>query len=362
MVDYLTPSDNIVKIIKSIDYLNSISTNFEKTMIIPKKLEKIDENNVSIPTINNYNNLTKYNYNIQQLKSFAKHYKLKIGGTKKELITRIYVFLQLSYYITKIQKIFRGSLQRIFNRLHGPAYKNRKICTNDTDFITMENLNELSFNQFFSYKDVDGFIYGFDVASIFNLIYMKNNSKKSSQNPYNRNIIPADVLINLKILVKIGKILNKNIYLEIKDEPMVISNEKAVEMRALTLFQNINSLGNYSNSEWFLSLSRNNLVKFVRELNDIWQYRAQLSLEVKIKICPPNGNPFRNLNIPYIHTEPDINNVKKVILEVLEKLVNNGIDSDSKSLGAYYVLAALTLVNVEAATSLPWLFQSVSHF
>ena len=312
MVDYLTPSDNIVKIIKSIDYLNSISTNFEKNVSIPQKLEKLDKTKLHIPTINNYKVLIKYNYSIQQLKNFAKNYKLKIGGTKKELITRIYVFLQLSYYITKIQKIFRGSLQRIFNRLHGPAYKNRKICTNDTDFITMENLNELSFNQFFSYKDVDGFIYGFDVASIFNLIYMKNNSKKSSQNPYNRNIIPADVLINLKILVKIGKILNKNIYLEIKDEPMVISNEKAVEMRALTLFQNINSLGNYSNSEWFLSLSRNNLVKFVRELNDIWQYRAQLSLEVKIKICPPNGNPFRNLNIPYIHTEPDINNVKKV--------------------------------------------------
>lgn len=362
MVDYLTPSENIVKIIRSVDYLNSISTNFEKSVIIPQKLGKLDETKISIPTINNYKILTKYNYNIQQLKNFAKHYKLKIGGTKKELITRIYVFLQLSYYITKIQKVFRGSLQRIFNRLHGPAYKNRKICTNDTDFITMENLNELSFNQFFSYKDVDGFIYGFDLASIFSLIYMKNNSKKSSQNPYNRNIIPADVLMNIKILVKIGKILNKNIYLEIQDEPMVISNEKAIEMRALTLFQNINSLGNYSNSEWFLSLPRNNLIKFVRELSDIWEYRAQLSLEVKNKICPPNGNPFRNLSMPYIHTEPDINNVKKVILEVLEKLVNNGIDADSKSLGSYYVLAALTLVNIDAATSLPWLFQSVSHF
>ncbi len=54
--------------------------------------------------------------------------------------------------------------------------------------------------------------------------------------------------------------------------------------------------------------------------------------------------------------------VKKVILEVLEKLVNTGVDADSKSLGAYYVLAALTLVNNDAATSLPWLFQSVSHF
>jgi len=362
MVDYLTPSENIVKIIKSIDYLNSISKSFEKNVPISKKLEKLDDNKISMPTIYDYNKLTKFNYNIQQLKTFAKHYKLKISGTKKELIIRIYVFLQLSYYVTKIQKIFRGSLQRKFNILHGPAFKNRKLCTNDTDFITMDNLNELDFNQFFSYKDVDGFIYGFNLASIYTLIYTKNNSKKSSQNPYNRNIIPADVLINIKILVKIGKILKKNVYLEIQDEPDIISNEKVIELRALTLFQNIDSLGNYSNSEWFLSLSRSNLIKFVRELTDIWEYRAQLSLEIKNKICPPNGNPFRNLSIPYIHTEPDLNNVKKVILEVLEKLVNNGIDADSRSLGAYYVLAALTLVNFNAATSLPWLFQSVSHF
>jgi len=362
MVDYLTPSKNIVKIIKAIDYLNNVSENYENKIIFPDNFEKINKNSISIPTIYNYINLTKYNYTIQELKKFAKHYKLKICGTKKELIKRIFVFLQLSYYVIKIQKNFRGSLQRKFDKLHGPAFKNRKLCTNDTDFITMENLDELDFNQFFSYKDVDGFIYGFDIASIYSLIYMKNNSKKSSQNPYNRNNIPAQVLIDIKMLVKIGRLLKKNIYLEIQDDPITISNEKVVELRALSLFQNINALGNYSNSEWFLSLSRSNLIKFVRELTDIWSYRAQLSLEVKNNICPPNGNPFRNLNNPYIHLEPDINNVKKVILEVLEKLVNSGVDADSKALGAYYVLAALTLVNNDAATSLPWLFQSVSHF
>ena len=51
-----------------------------------------------------------------------------------------------------------------------------------------------------------------------------------------------------------------------------------------------------------------------------------------------------------------------MILEILETLVNSGVDRDSKSLGAYYVLGALTLVNESAATSLPWLFQSVSYF
>ena len=66
--------------------------------------------------------------------------------------------------------------------------------------------------------------------------------------------------------------------------------------------------------------------------------------------------------IPYINTEQNLWNVRKVLLDIMEKLVNSGIDRDSKSLGAYYVLGALTLVNTEAATSLPWLFQSVNYF
>jgi hypothetical protein len=60
--------------------------------------------------------------------------------------------------------------------------------------------------------------------------------------------------------------------------------------------------------------------------------------------------------------ENEILNIKKTILGVLEKFVNTGVDRDSRTLGAYYVLGALTLVNDSAAASLPWLFQSVSFF
>ena len=64
----------------------------------------------------------------------------------------------------------------------------------------------------------------------------------------------------------------------------------------------------------------------------------------------------------YINSEENIDNVRKSVISILEKFVNSGVDSDSKSLGAYYVLGALTLVSESAATSLPWLFQSVAHF
>jgi hypothetical protein len=333
-----------------------------------KKLNKINNENdqLTILTINDYNKLTENNYNIQELKTIAKFYKLKISGNKKELINRIYVFLFLSSYIIKIQKIFRGRLQRRFNSYFGPALKKRDICTNDTDFVTMDDLKDLDYGQFYSFKDNDGRIYGFDIASIYNLIYKNtdtiNISKIGGINPYNRNKIPTFVMIDLKMIIRTSKILKIKINLDFDTDIGNVSNAKTVEMRALSLFQNIDSLGNYSSPEWFLTLNRNQLIKFLRELSDIWNYRAQLSNEIKQNICPPNGDPFRNINLSYIMNESDLLNIKKIILDVLEKFVNNGVDRDSKTLGAYYVLGALTLVNDSAASSLPWLFQSVSYF
>jgi hypothetical protein len=145
------------------DYILSITTKILINTPTFKNVIKISDDNISIPTINNYNDLFKCNYNLTQLKNIAKAYKLKISGNKNELITRIYSHLYFSYNAIKIQKIFRGKLVKKYILLHGPASLDRKLCTNTDDFITMEPLNEISFHQFLSYKDEDGFIYGFDL-------------------------------------------------------------------------------------------------------------------------------------------------------------------------------------------------------
>jgi hypothetical protein len=285
------------------EYINKLVFKYEKNIRLNKKLNKINENEEFIVlTIHDYNKLTENNYNIQQLKLIAKHYKLKLSGNKKELISRLYIFLFLSSYIVKIQKIFRGRLQRKFNNYFGPALRKRDICTNDTDFVTMDDLKDLQYGQFYSFKDNDGRIYGFDIASIYNLIYKNtdsiNISKIGGINPYNRNKIPTFVMIDLKMIIRTSKILKIQINLEFDTDIGNVSNAKTVELRALSLFQNIDSLGNYSSPEWFLTLNRNQLIKFLRELSDIWNYRAQLSQETKRNICPPNGDPFRNLSMP----------------------------------------------------------------
>ena len=45
----------------------------------------------------------------------------------------------------------------------------------------------------------------------------------------------------------------------------------------------------------------------------------------------------------------------------MNNLITKGTTDENKSLGAFYVLAALTLVNNEAAESMPWLYESVSY-
>jgi hypothetical protein len=343
------------------EFMSIITSRCIKKMNIVKKPLKINDENIIIPTITNYHEISNYNYNLSQLKMIAKTYKYKITGNKNELIIRIYSSLYFSSFIIKIQKIFRGLIARKYKGLHGPASLNRKICTNSGDFITMEPVEEINFHQFLSYRDIDGFVYGFDIISLHNL-FLKSKDIESVQNPYNRGLIPESVIKTIKSLIRLSRILKIHINLHYEDDTESLSIEKVVELRALTLFQNIDSLGNYSNPQWFLSLDKMQLIKFVRELIDIWNYRSQIDNETKRNIFPPHGDPFRHFNMTYIHTESNLHNIKKVILEVMEKFVNSGVDKDSKSLGAIYVLGSLTLVNSEAATSIPWLFQSFAYF
>ena len=54
--------------------------------------------------------------------------------------------------------------------------------------------------------------------------------------------------------------------------------------------------------------------------------------------------------------------LKQKSVEIMDNLVSRGTNKDSKCLGAYYVLGALTIVNADAAQALPWLYQSFGHY
>jgi hypothetical protein len=249
-------------------------------------------------------------------------------------------------------------ITQIIQNVSTNAPRNGESTNLNISGFTLQNI--IPSKPFFSYTDTDGFVYGFDIISLYNLILKCGKDEIDVRNPYNRNIIQEEVVQDIHNLIRISKKLKNDIIVDIPN--VETTTQKSFELKILDVFQAIDSLGNYSDPSWFLSLSKNQCTKFIRELFDIWNYRAQLTNEVKRNICPPIGDLFNNINLTLIQSENNVDNIKKLILPILEKLVYSGIDQDSKSLGAYYILGSLTLVNSVAADSLPWLYQSFTYF
>lgn len=329
----------------------------EDIIINPCQCDNISDKNFFIPNYDQYEMLVNYNYKIKQLQQICKFYKQKTTGKKLELLNNIYHYLKLSFFSIKIQKISRGFLLRLNNFYRGPAYFKRNLCNNDTDFFTLENMKDIDNAQFISYENSNGIIYGYDIVSLYNLI-LKNG--KNTKNPYDRGIFPNYLLNNIKKLRSISYALNYDMKVNIKNE-IVEDKKKSIEFKLISIFQKIDEHGFITNLEWFNSLSRNGLVRYIRELGDIWNYRAQLSMETKVNICPPSGNPFIYFNTRDFYNNNNIDQIKLAIIKVMECLVNNGNTQEYKALGAFYILSALTLVSSNAADSLPWLYQSVMH-
>ena len=345
--------------------INSTSTKTIENEYVKKKYkgrksskDKLVAEPVEIPPFSSHNTFLTKTFTVQQLKEICKFYKLKVTGNKQVLINKIYHYLYFSSYIVVIQRAWRKNLFKTYNKLRGPAKFNRSLCVNETDFSSMDPLKDIPFDQFFSYADVDGKIYGFDIVSLYNLL---DNEDLKDSNPYNRNPIPNKTKMNFKRLINISKIMGENLQMNLVVEEEITDPVKLIEMRALNLFREIDNLGNYTNPLWFTQLNQRQVVKFLQELRDIWTYRAHLDTTTMMEICPPNGNPFDILDMNMIINIP-LYNIKLFALIVIDQFVKNGVDRESRILGANYVLCARTLVSTEAADALPWLYQSVANF
>jgi hypothetical protein len=344
--------------------------NVNLTIKNKKSYEKISTNDFVIPALKDYSNIVKYNYNVSQLRAISKHYKLSTGGNKEYLRKRLYNFLYYSYNIIIVQKYARYFLTKKYIKVHGPAFYNRSLCSNDVDFCTLDSLNNICYNQFISFKDCNSHIYGFDIKSLYNLFIKSGNAKKASnntnsnssnvQNPFTNVCFSHSIFEQLLEYIRLTKLLKLELDLNY-DELIILSIHKQLEMKILTLFQRIDSLGNYTNIKWFMELDKYGLIQFIRELADIWNYRANLTQETKRAIVPPSGNLFNGEHIN-INSLPQYNfiQIKKYAIQIIDLLINKGINENSCVLGSYYVLSALTMVSNEAAISLPWLYEAVN--
>lgn len=321
---------------------------------------KVKKDEFVIPTRNNYGVLLSNNYTIKQLREIATHYKIKLGGVsvKPEIFSKIYNYFKLYDTAVIIQKAWRGYLFKQYNKIRGPARFKRSICVNDCDFFTMDEMADIPYIQFYSYRDIDNMVYGFDIISLYNLF---NKGITTPTNPYNRNPFPKHVKKNMFKIKFLSNLFNDKVNFNIIEEDnSIVSSQpqQVIESRVISLFHDIDILGNYTNYNWFMTLDQRLLVKFIFELNDIWSYRANLNDETKRNICPNHRDLFRMMFFTDIRVAPMMT-LYEISLDIMESLVRSGTNNDFRSLGANYILCALTLVNIETAIALPWLYESV---
>jgi len=335
-----------------------ISGNRSESNISVKK-NKISESDFCILNYNEFKEMTNINYNVKQLKDMCKYYKLKIAGNKQELFSRIYSYLRNSYYIIKIQSKIRSYICKLSISLRGPSLYDRSLSTNQNDFYTFDSINNISFYNFISWREEKN-IFAFDIYSLYELVNNSKKDKVKASNPYNRSLISEKNINNLYRIIKLNKI---------HGEKFKINKINEDNQNTITAFNNkimdiclrIDALGNYTDVNWFKTLTRRQIIKFINVIHDIWNYRAQIPDEVKREICNPHGRPFAALNINYNYLcNCDVLQIKMIFVKIIENFINKGINDSSSSLGAMYVLSALTLVNNDTAEALPWLFQSVA--
>ena len=129
----------------------------------------------------------------------------------------------------------------------------------------------------------------------------------------------------------------------------------SLNRRVTDLFLRIDKLDFVTNVNWFNDLSLEQSKDFYKYLEDLWNYRCQLTLEQKKKIVT-NGI-ICDIPIYKINRIDNILFIKSIILDQLTKLVNEGQSKNDRILGAIYILTSLTSVNQDAANTFPWLIQ-----
>ena len=325
-------------------------------------------------------------YKILKLKEILKKNKLPISGKKSVLISRINTFFAETENATIIQKNVRGHFIRYLNRLRGPALLDRGICVNDTDFYTLEPLNEIKTAYFYSYRDDLNFIYGFSITSLMILFKKKD---KSICNPYNRECLNINIINNfLTVDILVGITCKRELENDNNIGGVITDNKtpryhsttgrntrdtvisKLVEMRTKStrfrirdLFIEIDILGNYTHSSWFSNLDKPDCIQFFQYLHYIWYNSGMLNYQAKHYISPFFDPFIYGLN-NHIHPTAENSTPEQCIeycITLMENLVYGGIDIEHRKIGVLHMLSALTMVSSPARENMIWLYESFNQ-
>ena len=363
-------------------------------------------------------------YKLPELKQMAKYNKLTQSGTKATLVQKLDRFFKTHLAARTIQKMVRGRFVHLCFHLHyrGNAFVDRTLCVNETDFFTMEPLNNIPFQQFFSYTDNHAFTYGFDIQSLILL----HRAKEKLINPYNRVAFPEDVASKIMILYQLIRIvfpeciISGDVYVspfhrsrrprarrqQLTRQPapnentIVLHNDPSFawtryQMTTITLlstgfpplFLVELMIQLEAKKRMMIQLKQKSTISRIQELfmemdqlgnytDSSWMLNLQVpSLHalyrhlvdiwrIRAQIPDEVRHHICPVEDPFLMLEPrndeDIENARRHCLGSMENLVFSGLDIEYRKLGAMHVLTALTMVSIPARNSFFWLYETMA--
>jgi len=293
----------------------------------------------------------------------TKAYRIPMHGAKIDLIYRLEHFFHQQKCAIRIQRRFRCFLFQQAYRISG---RMNSQCVNDTDFYTLDPLREIPYPRHFSYRDENGFLYGFDVFSLMNLFQRERHIR----NPYTREILSASETHKILTLYHIihlifPEVCEEELHVfptrrEMVEKKLRELSTRPVARRIDEVFMHIDYLGNYTQSIWFSRLTKLQYAFFYESYYSWWTNRSGLSSSLKRDICYVE-NPFSDIRQRPVE-EVSREEYQFACLELMEYMVYTGKDEECQRLGAMHVLTQLTGVSHWARASFPWLYESFRFF
>lgn len=248
--------------------------------------------------------------------------KSKLFIDVKKFIDSVNNYNDNSYmkYIIKIQSLYRG-------------YKHRQTttilkCNNTEDFYTYDLLKDIPSKYYYSYKDSNNIRWGFDIRSLHKLFQM------NMPNPYTTEFIPNNIINEVNNIIT--NLKNSDDYDDLVDD-IKRNRSDIIKQKIVDLFSFIEQSGYTCHVEWFLTLNIRRLKQLYKELEDIWNYRSQLTEQMKINICPPDANIFKT-PLDEVLNYNNKEDLQELIIHEVTKFTHAPSDSDKK-LGFMYFLA-----------------------
>jgi len=247
----------------------------------------------------------------------------------------------ISIDISKIEKIQKFYKKRLILK--------RSDCNNLEDFYTYEPINDIPHIFFYDYTDDKGFKWGFDIRSLDKLI------KNSQFNPYTMETLPENIINDIRKKIDF---LHKIKEFKPLENDIKKTKKEEINSRLVDICSEIERSGRSCSIEWIKGLNIHKLKRFYRQLEDIWNYRSQLSNESKSRMCP-DGQIFRT---PI--SEIQLMNSKISLMDILTKDIYKftqcPLESD-RNLGYMYVLIALAYVSRDCYNShIDWVYPLVT--